>query len=230
MSESIRTLDYKYIRRYQGYTSVSKTLNGARHSMPEELYDLKSDPKEYKNLAVLNEGKNLLLNARKDLENGNFLTKNQFILFLPDCGSASNLYKISLSIPAGIYKLELPAGFLASKDQLRSTNISGYRTDQSTLIKIQTVNPEPTIIANFNCNGKTLNYRVGKWGIESNSSILSKENAVILSAREPNGFRKSNLPWIYNDARLSGEYESETEAIMGQEVRKILESWGYIHE
>lgn len=230
MSESIRTLDYKYIRRYQGYTSVSKTLNGARHSMPEELYDLKSDPKEYKNLAVLNEGKNLLLNARKDLENGNFLTKNQFIIFLPDCGSASNLYKISLSIPAGIYKLELPAGFLASKDQLRSTNISGYRTDQSTLIKIQTVNPEPTIKANFNCNGKTLNYRVGKWGIESNSSILSKENAVILSAREPNGFRKSNLPWIYNDARLSGEYESETEAIMGQEVRKILESWGYIHE
>ena len=168
--------------------------------------------------------------ARKDFDSGNFLTKNQFTIYLPDCGDPINQYRIFLSVPAGIYKMQLPEGFVATKDQLRSTLITGNRTEDNSLIKIHTVNPEPAVTASFLCNGKNINYRMGKWGLVSNSSMIGKENSLILSAREPNGFRKSTLPWIYNDGRLSGEYESENEALMGQEVRKILESWGYIHE
>jgi len=230
MSESIRTNQYKYIRRYQGYTNVSLTLEGDRHPMPEELYDLIEDPKEYNNLATQEIGKPLLEKARKDFDSGNFLTKNQFTIYLPDCGDPINQYRIFLSVPAGIYKMQLPEGFVATKDQLRSTLITGNRTEDNSLIKIHTVNPEPAVTASFLCNGKNINYRMGKWGLVSNSSMIGKENSLILSAREPNGFRKSTLPWIYNDGRLSGEYESENEALMGQEVRKILESWGYIHE
>jgi arylsulfatase A-like enzyme len=230
MSESIRTLEYKYIRRYQGYTNISLTKDGNKHPMPEELYDLKKDPSEYQNLSTMPEGKKLLDSARNDFNRNEFLIKNRFHIFLPNCKINSCYYKINLQIPSGIYKIDLPKGLIATNDNFRSTLIQGSLIPNSEPIRIHTVNPEPSLLANFNLNGKDLNYRIGKWGIQVQNSSQLKENLFLLSSREPIEFRRSNLPWIYNDGRLSGEYESESQSLMGQEVRKILESWGYIHE
>jgi arylsulfatase A-like enzyme len=230
MSESIRTLDYKYIRRYQGYSNVNFSKEGAKHSMPEELYDLKKDPKEHNNLSTQVEGINLLKTARINFNKKEFLIKNRFHIYLPKCMTSFCNYKINLQIPSGIYKIDLPKGMTATTDNFRSTIIQGNLSSDLETIQIHTVNPEPNIVANFSLNGKELNYRIGKWGIQVQNSSQLKENLFLLSAREPTGFRKSILPWIYNDGRLSGEYENETQSLMGQEVRKILESWGYIHE
>ena len=75
-----------------------------------------------------------------------------------------------------------------------------------------------------------MNYLLGRWGLFSKDYRITGEPDFMISGSDPIGFENSKIPWVYNDARLSGESSSEIDSAMADEVRKILESWGYIHE
>ncbi len=78
-------------------------------------------------------------------------------------------------------------------------------------------------------NGLSVPVRLGKFGLESNL-IRNRIEDFILSPRKPDDWESSPIPWIYNDGAFSGTVESEYQKEMGKEVKKILETWGYIHE
>ncbi|WCL48590.1 sulfatase [Leptospira sp. GIMC2001] len=250
MSESIRTEDYKYIRRYQGYTSIVNGESDERIIMPEEYYDLKADPKEYHNLAQYqyiqedeltldshskpkNPNESKIQIARKNLDTGNFLRKNRFHIHLPACTQSNNAncrYNLSAYIPGGIYKVESPSEFNVVGSSSKSLTISGNIENSSARIKIHTVNANASWSGQISRDGYSMNYLLGRWGLFSKDYRITGEPDFMISGSDPIGFENSKIPWVYNDARLSGESSSETDSAMADEVRKILESWGYIHE
>ncbi|MCE9499378.1 MAG: hypothetical protein K8R21_02575 [Leptospira sp.] len=73
-------------------------------------------------------------------------------------------------------------------------------------------------------------YRVGRWGISSSALKGVSDSRLFSSSSIPPGIEKSPDVWIYNDAGFSGTDAPGTSAGMGEEVRGILKSWGYIHE
>ncbi len=73
-------------------------------------------------------------------------------------------------------------------------------------------------------------FRIGKWGLNSRNLDLSADPKLVVSEREPESFRSTKIPWIYNDGALIKNVVSSEKNIIGGEVRNILKSWGYIHE
>lgn len=228
MSESIRTEQYKYIRRYPGYTMVSRTLEGEKHPMPEELYDLQTDPQEYHNLATLPEHADRLEQARNDLAKLDPLQKNRFHIILPPCSEPCTETGQSYT-NGGIYKVET-RGIQPQISSSKTLSWNQRQSETPAQIHIHTVNPEPEWNLMVLHKGQSLPIRFGKWGLVSNDPKLRRDGQLLFSYREPMGWKDSSIPWIYNDGRLSGQETNEIQAAMGEEVRKILESWGYIHE
>lgn len=233
MSESVRTENYKYIRRYPGFTTVRRTLAGEPHTMAEELYDLTRDKDEKNNLSPLPEGESLLQIARADFRRENFLKRNNLRILIPPCSEPLCRDFLSLNVQGSIYDWEIsPAIQLGSgsaktislqKESKRSKSSEGEE------VVFKTVNPELGAYFSFSRNGKTIPVRFGRYGLEFQRSITNLED-LIVSERQPEGFPSSSLPWVYNDGAFSGTRESEVQKEMGKEVKKILETWGYIHE
>lgn len=233
MSESVRTENYKYIRRYPGFTTVRRTSVGEPHSMAEELYDLTKDKDEKNNLSPLPEGESLLQIARADFRRENFLKRNNLRILIPPCSEPLCRDFLSLNVQGSIYDWEIsPAIQLGSgsaktislqKESKRSKSSEGEE------VVFKTVNPELGAYFSFSRNGKTIPVRFGRYGLEFQRSITNLED-LIVSERQPEGFPSSSLPWVYNDGAFSGTRESEVQKEMGKEVKKILETWGYIHE
>jgi arylsulfatase A-like enzyme/nitrate reductase NapE component len=257
MSESVRTEDYKYIRRYRGYTKIvieretnSELVSGppdssqepqanlksdSRTQVPEELYDLKSDPKEYKNLALpeyakIPEHQALLNRARQDWRDGKFLRKNSIWVRIPGCLPNCKV-DFTLYIPSGIYRIHTDErDWIQPEENSKLVRFAGFQSKETKWIQIETVTPQLGFSLTFRRDGKEVPVRIGKWGIASTVYSPIKEPELGVSSREPVGIRKSESVWVYNDGKLSGDSESELQSAMGKEVRKILESWGYIHE
>lgn len=234
MSESVRTDSYKYIRRYPGFTTVRRTIEGEPHTMAEELYDLNSDIEERINLAPLPEGANLLMQARADFRKENFLKRNSIRFIFPTCDLDFCRETVSLQIQGSVYDWEIPDSVIVNSTSAKSASIqfenkASKDKSQSREVKIQTVNPEFGIQFFYLRNGIPRPLRLGRYGLESQANLRSFED-LILSERTPLGWENSPLPWIYNDGAFSGTVESEYQKEMGKEVKKILETWGYIHE
>jgi arylsulfatase A-like enzyme len=230
MSESIRTPFYKYIRRYPGFTTVKRTFDGEPHTMREELYDLQKDPEEKFNLSILPEGVSLLEKARFDFQKGRFLNRNQIHLRLPKCQLPVCRDMATLVVQGSIYDWHSPSQLNIVGSSAKTLNFDIEVGGKPLEIHFDTVNPELEGQFRFYRNGQPLPYRLGKWGIETLfvNATLSKE--FILSDRIPLGWEETDLPWIYNDGSFSGVSESNLQKEMGKEVKKILETWGYIHE
>lgn len=230
MSESFRTEKFKYIRRYPGFTTVRKTAEGEPHSMEEELYDLVLDPEEKKNLATFPLHKALLEEARMTRLSFSPLLRNQFHLSLPPCESLPCSYQGTLFAEGSIYDWTLPsdAQVLSASAKTIQFQVTGTKDSQELVFSL--VNPEFQTSVSLLKNGKTIPLRLGAWGISSQSQRSRWDRDLIASRREPLGFRTSKEPWLYLDPKFSGKGESEKEKEMGAEVKKILETWGYIHE
>ncbi|WP_411824515.1 sulfatase [Leptospira sp. 'Mane'] len=234
MSESLRTEEYKYIRRYPGFTSVRRTFDGEPHTMAEELYDLKKDPEERVNLSQDPQPDSLALlsKARIAFQAGHFLNRNKIHIQLPSCPKDKGICNDSgsLQVQGSIYDWIVPKDtriLSTSAKQIQyQTNVSQSPEE----LVFFTVNPELEADFRLYRNGAPISYRVGRWGLEfvwANPQLLKN---LLTSDREPSGWGKSGLPWIYNDASFSGDSESTAQREMGREVKKILETWGYIHE
>lgn len=248
MSESVRTETYKYIRRYPGFTTVRRTSSGEPHTMAEELYDLKNDPKELHNLSLEKAGETLLQIARVDFRRENFLKRNGIRIWIPPCEEAICHDFLSMNVQGSVYDWEAPESvqiqsgsaksvLVAKESQKRNGPTGSKKTnesklqnlDQSEEIILKTVNPELGAYFQFTRNGKTIPVRFGKYGLEYQRSMTNLED-LIVSERQPDGLFQSPLPWVYNDGAFSGSGETEVQKEMGKEVKKILETWGYIHE
>ena len=94
---------------------------------------------------------------------------------------------------------------------------------------IETIDPSFSFTLSLYLNQNSEKFRVGKWGILNQNSI-SSNSQLLISNSTPQGAQNTDLPWIYNDAKLTGEKEISNASAMGDEVRQILKSWGYIHE
>lgn len=234
MSESVRTENYKYIRRYPGFTTVQRTSEGEPHSMAEELYDLKKDPEERLNLSILPEGEKLFAQARADFRRENFLKRNSLRILIPKCESKSCRDSLNLQIQGSVYDWDVPEPLSIVSSSAKTASISADWNLIGTSTKpiqffIQTVNPEFGVGLQYYRNGLSVPVRLGKFGLESNL-IRNRIEDFILSPRKPDDWESSPIPWIYNDGAFSGTVESEYQKEMGKEVKKILETWGYIHE
>lgn len=234
MSESVRTENYKYIRRYPGFTTVRRTAAGEPHTMAEELYDLKKDPEEKNNLSPLPEGERLLQIARADFRRENFLRRNHLRILIPPCSEAVCRDFLSLNVQGSIYDWEVSDSIQLSSGSAKTISLqkeskAARSPNLGEEVVFKTVNPELGAFFSFSRNGKTIPVRFGRYGLEYQRSITNLED-LIVSEREPEGFPSSALPWVYNDGAFSGTRESEVQREMGKEVKKILETWGYIHE
>ncbi|TGM02330.1 sulfatase [Leptospira jelokensis] len=248
MSESVRTESYKYIRRYPGFTTVRRTSSGEPHTMAEELYDLKKDPKELKNLSIETEGGILLQMARADFRRENFLKRNGIRIWIPPCEEAICRDFLSMNVQGSLYDWEAPETVqinsgsaktvLVVKESKQVKEPKGSKKEydpkfqteyQPEEIILKTVNPELGAYFQFTRNGKTIPVRFGKYGLEYQRSMTNLDD-LIVSERQPDGLFQSPLPWVYNDGAFSGSGETEVQKEMGKEVKKILETWGYIHE
>lgn len=233
MSESVRTENYKYIRRYPGFTTVRRTAAGEPHTMAEELYDLKKDTEEKNNLSPLPEGENLLQMARGDFRRENFLKRNHLRILIPPCSESICRDFLSLNVQGSIYdwevsdSIQLSSGSAKTVSLLKESKATNRTLGEEVILK--TVNPELGAFFSFTRNGKTIPVRFGRYGLEFQRSFTNSED-LIVSERQPEGFPSSSLPWVYNDGAFSGTRESEVQREMGKEVKKILETWGYIHE
>lgn len=235
MSESVRTENYKYIRRYPGFTTVRRTSAGEPHTMAEELYDLTKDPEEKTNLSPLPEGEKLLQIARADFRRENFLKRNHLRVLIPPCSESLCRDFISLNVQGSIYDWEvsdavqLISGSAKTISLQKESKATKTNTVLGEEVVFKTVNPELGAFFSFSRNGKTIPVRFGRYGLEYQRSMNHLED-LIVSERQPEGFPSSPLPWVYNDGAFSGTRESEVQREMGKEVKKILETWGYIHE
>ncbi|MEI1277041.1 sulfatase [Leptospira venezuelensis] len=228
-SESIRTKEYKLIRRYPGYDFVRRTKEGEPHKMPEELYSLVSDPGELQNLSSVSS--ELLTKARQELDSHS-LKKNVFKLRLPSCEKEC-IRKIEISIQAGIYKIVSDTPFIENRLETKSASLTVKQVPgKESIISFYTVEPVFGFRLSILKDGKQEDYKSGKWGIlsEASSKIYRDSPESVASAKLPYEFKTSKIPYFYNDAGLSGNSESSEQAALGKEVRKVLESWGYIHE
>ncbi|TGK81575.1 DUF229 domain-containing protein [Leptospira noumeaensis] len=235
MSESVRTENYKYIRRYPGFTTVRRTSAGEPHTMAEELYDLKKDPEEKTNLSPLPEGEKLLQIARTDFRRENFLKRNHLRVLIPPCSESLCRDFLSLNVQGSIYDWEVSDAIQLISGSAKTISLQKESKETPTNKRLgeevvfKTVNPELGANFSFSRNGKTIPVRFGRYGLEYQRSMHHLED-LIVSERQPEGFPTSNLPWVYNDGAFSGTRESEVQREMGKEVKKILETWGYIHE
>lgn len=229
-SESILTPDFKYIRRYPGYDSVRRTREGISHKMPEELYDLIKDPMELENL--VNSNFTLLGEARSILKE-NQLSKNSFFLRLPKCENVCER-EVRFFSKGGIYRYDFTGDLKVLQEDSKNIILKILNTSNTfdQVLEVKTVDPSPIFKLEILKNGILENYRVGKWGIRSDVSweILKDEPDYVALDKPPYRYSSSKIPFLYYHTGFSGGQETEEEAAMGQEVRKILESWGYIHQ
>ncbi|GBF51622.1 type I phosphodiesterase/nucleotide pyrophosphatase [Leptospira ryugenii] len=230
MSESMRTASYKYIRRYPGFTTVRRTVAGEPHFMMEELYDLVKDPEEKTNLVPIDESHPLLVKARSEFLDSRFLNRNRIKIKIPACEDDACKDRVIVNVLGSIYQYESSADVKFLSSSAKNLQMEIVTKKNPIDITIETVNPEFETRIQCYRNGRFWNYRTGRWGIEGLNLPSTIPKEFILSDATPLGWESSHLPWVYNDGSFSGGAESSSQQEMGKEVKKILSTWGYIHE
>ena len=220
MSDSVRTENYKYVYRPDGYTNYHLEGKIPPKNKREEFYDLNADPSELKNLTGLRKEEEDLKKIRTE----NRLKRNSLKIRFPK-GSA---YQADLFLPGEFYEASLKGDLNISVSSRRQIRISGTGREDS-LAEIGTFLPKTEFSLNLIRNGVKSRYRTGQYGILGKTDSYSSPEMTV-SLNEPFGFSKSDTVWIYNDGVLLSNASNQERPILGSEVRTILKSWGYIQE
>lgn len=224
LSESVRTEKYKYIRFYPGYTNSQLSGRYLLSDELDELYDLETDGLEKQKLS---KESSFFKKAETDLEKHSITTNSFHILF--PAKPESDVYSGTIYIQGAIYKVRNQKEFGVKIQNKRSLSFEFKGNNEQRELVIDTVQPNFEYSLSVYLNQKLERFRVGKWGI-LNRSAIENYPQLLISNMKPNFSEKADLPWIYNDAKLTGEKEVGASSEMGEEVRQILKSWGYIHE
>lgn len=221
MSESIRTNEWKYIRRYPGFTKVRRTIEGIPEDAEEELYNTKKDPSEMRNLA--RDRAEIASGFRSQIRQGKYLKRNSWNLWLPPCTERCT-YEADLNLEGSLYDWQDSKGFTVTPFSAKNVHLQATPGKEGSLIKLFLVNPEFGFKLQLRNQGRPEMVRHGAFGTRFSHTELS------LSQGEPIGLRTSQEPWVWIDPSWALGKTSETQKEMGKEVKKILETWGYIHE
>lgn len=224
MAEAIRTESYKFIQRFPGFVAY---MSGNRLGLDNliEVYDLKNDPLELKNIK---KESNSILEFEKAKEKISLKT-NTYHLHLPVVNNTKTQYKGTITLYGGIYRIESMQKFGV---QVFNQNTFSIDTNihENQVFNFSSVRPDLRFDLKLYRNGKLIEYRIGQWGISHSKAKYSFEPEVLVSHFEPPNFLNSELPWIYSKGQMSGNYTNEYQKEISSEVRSILRSWGYIHE
>ncbi len=221
LSESIRSEKFKYIRRYPFYTNSEISGRVLIGKELEEIYDIENDFDEKINLISDKE----LLKKYRNLLNENSLELNTFKIILPD--KKSYYGKIFLS--GDIYSAWSTSEVSTEIESKKTLSFKRDKFDKFSELTIKTVKFDSSFDITIYEDNKLVNYRVGKWGLVLKGNKENSEKLISVSER-PIGIEKTNLPWIYNPSRINKNSYETANQIVGEEVRSILKSWGYIHE
>ncbi len=224
LSESVRTERFKYVRFYPAYTNSQLAGRYLYGSELDELYDIEHDVAEKQNLA---KESSLFKVAEQELEKHSIITNSFHILFPKK--TDSEIYSGSMQVQGAIYKIRNQKELGIKILNKRSFSFEFKGNNSIREIIIDTIQPSFDFSLSIYLNQKPEKFRVGKWGILNQPSIGTYPQ-ILISNLLPAGAEDSDLPWIYNDAKLTGEKEIISSSGMGEEVRQILKSWGYIHE
>jgi hypothetical protein len=190
----------------------------------DELYDIEHDPEEKQNLA---KESSFFVLAEKELDKHSIITNSFHILFPKK--TDSEIYSGTMQLQGAIYKIPNQKEFGIKILSKRSFSFEFRGNNLPREMVIDTVHPSFEFSLSVYLNQRVEKFRVGKWGILNQPSI-GVYPQILISNSTPSGSKNSDIPWIYNDAKLTGEKEISTSSGMGEEVRQILKSWGYIHE
>jgi arylsulfatase A-like enzyme len=217
MMESVIRYPYKYIRLFPGYTNPR--LGGSIPPLNkwEEIYNIQIDPEEKINLK---DNKNLLQNMRAEMEK-EFLQKNAFHLLLPEGNFSGSLY-----VHGEIYAVKISGEADFNITNRYNLNFS-KKNISKTKLSIYTTAPEWKYQLNLFRNGQASPYRFGKWKLPSGEG--REQNSYLLQSNNLD-FDLENIPLFYNDGNLIGQTSSSENLHLGEEVKNVLKSWGYIHE
>ena len=224
LSESVRTEKFKYVRFYPAYTNSQLAGRYLFDSELDELYDIEHDPEEKQNLA---KESSFFVLAEKELDKHSIITNSFHILFPKK--TDSEIYSGTMQLQGAIYKIPNQKEFGIKILSKRSFSFEFRGNNLPREMVIDTVHPSFEFSLSVYLNQRVEKFRVGKWGILNQPSI-GVYPQILISNSTPSGSKNSDIPWIYNDAKLTGEKEISTSSGMGEEVRQILKSWGYIHE
>ncbi len=223
LSEAIRTPKFKYVRRYPGFYSGEKVS-----TKTEQLYDLSKDPDERKNIA--SEYPKLLQEARLSMEKL-FIKRNRYILNLPACKPDPCQYSGDLSLKGSVYRVLENPNIRLQELNRRRISFQAKPSEKGSELIIETVNPEFEFELNVKKDGQKIGYRIGRFGLSKGIDSMKHDHTrLFTSSRLPYGYENSRDVWIYNDSQFSGDNSSKDQIEMGEEVKSILKSWGYIHE
>ncbi|MBK8398913.1 MAG: sulfatase [Leptospiraceae bacterium] len=223
LSESVRTEDYKYVRFYPSYTNSQLSGRHLQDKELEEIYDLKNDKNE-KNLI---KDTVLIEKARAELDK-HALTTNSFHIVFPKKNS-NEVYSGTMEVDGAIYRVRNQKEFGIQIQSKRNFSFSFSGNNMPRELIIDTIHPSFDFTLSVYLNQNPEKYRIGKWGILNQNSIVTNSQ-ILISQTTPENLDNLDKPWIYNDAKLTGEKELRGSSDMGDEVRQILKSWGYIHE
>jgi arylsulfatase A-like enzyme len=219
MMESVLKDGVKYIRLFPGYTN--QNLKGAIPSWKNmrQVYDLKTDPDERNNLI---EEKS---EEFQKVFSENRLNKNSFFLVFPQNGSNSSG---KFYFPGEIYNVQTTKNIKYDVLHRNYLQFQKFGPNKE-VIRISTTSPEIKYTLDLSINGSKEEYRIGAWGLPSKEELILVPE-LLYSKNEPELLSKSTKIWLYNDGLLKYPGSNSEKLEMGEEVRNILKSWGYIHE
>lgn len=221
LSESIRSEKYKYIRRYPFYTNSELSGRVLSGKELEEIYDLENDVDEKINLVSDKE----LLKKFRNILKENSLDLNTFRLVLPKDKS----YYGKIFLPGNIYSAESSPEVTTEIESKKILSFKRSHFNSNSEIIVKTVKFDSSFDLTIYEDNKIGNFRIGKWGLILKNSKESIEKLVSVNER-PIDIHKTDLPWIYNLNNQTKNLNTSGDQIIGEEVKSILKSWGYIHE
>ncbi|MCB1192156.1 MAG: sulfatase [Leptospiraceae bacterium] len=222
-SESIRTPQFKYIRRFPGYSNyhIERALEP---NELEELYDMRNDPEENENLV---DSEELLSKARKLLKKHS-LNKNSFHIKFPP-NEKETEYSIDLTTLGGIYQVR-GEGLSISNLKKNSVSFTFSPSPAFSEVVVETIRPSYEIQISIYRDRQLQKYKIGRLGLIGNQFTKVEDPRLIASNFQPFAWETSQYPWVYNDSKFYQTIPSQDKVRLGNEIKNILKSWGYIHK
>ena len=210
-----------YSRRFPGRDRVQYRLGGKRYKAPEELYDLKTDPREDNNLVKSRPA--LLVKMRRELEGHPMrpLPGRMHVRF-----PKSGLFSVSVKVENGFF-YRLPERIFGLKISSNSCTFAVRVRKPGRQITVRIQPPRFRGRISIRKKGMVISPLMGAFGIPLFRGTALINRDIDLQLQGPLSYRPSDRVSIWFSALRSGYGTGSGAGVAGQ-MRDMLKSWGYI--